>query len=117
MRSKLPTVTVSIGALIAVACGSSSSTTPRETSEISYEAGGVGEALITYGNSSTGIRQETAILPWSTYQNAKPTDGITLRVHSNAVGPIQCKIIVNGKTRVNNQAQGTGATISCTTHG
>jgi len=123
MRSKLLTVTLSVTALAALSCGSSGTKkkTPKKktytTSQVSYIAGGIGEALVTYGNSTTGIRQETVVLPWSTFQTAKPTDGITLRVRSNAVGPVQCKIIVNGSDRVINQSQGTNATAACTTHG
>jgi|WetSurMetagenome_2_1015567.scaffolds.fasta_scaffold534599_2 hypothetical protein len=123
MRSKLLTVTLSVAALAAISCGSGGTTkkTPKKktstVSRVSYTAGGVGEALVTYGNSSTGIRQETVVLPWSTFQTAKPTDGITLRVRSNAVGPVQCKITVNGSDRVANQSQGTNATAACTTHG
>jgi hypothetical protein len=124
MRSKLLTVTLSAGALIAVGCGSGtptkttpSKTVPRVTSDIDFEASGTGRALITYGSSSTGIKQETVILPWSTFQVAKPTDGITLRVSSETTGPVQCEISVNGKVRVANQAQGNSAIAACTTHG
>jgi hypothetical protein len=123
MRSKLLTVTLSVATLAAISCGSSGTKkkTPKKKtstiSQVSYMAGGIGEALVTYGNSSTGIKQETVVLPWSTFQTAKPTDGVTLRVRSNAVGPVQCKIIVNGSDRVANQSQGPNATAACTTHG
>jgi hypothetical protein len=126
MRSKLLIVTLSAGALIVVGCGSDtptkttpSKTVPRVTSDsdVDFEASGTGRALITYGSSSTGIKQETVILPWSTFQVAKPTDGITLRVNSETTGPVQCEITVNGEVRVTNQAQGTSAIAACTTHG
>lgn len=123
MRSKLLTVTLSVAALVTISCGSSGtkSKTPKKKtstiSQVSYVATGIGEALVTYGNSSTGISQETVTLPWSKFQTAKPTDGITLRVHTNTVGPVQCKIIVNGSIRVANQAQGQDSVAACTTHG
>jgi Flp pilus assembly protein TadG len=122
MRSRLLTVTLSVAALVTISCGSSGTKkTPKKKtstiSQVSYVATGVGGALVTYGNSSTGISQETVTLPWSTFQTAKPTDGVTLRVHTNTVGPVQCKLIVNGSVRVANQAQGQDSVASCTTHG
>lgn len=108
---------MSVGVLVVTACGSNTSTTSRTTSGIVYGAEGTGEALITYGNTSTGIKQENAVLPWSTYQTARPTDGVTLRVHSKVDGSVRCKITVNGASRVVNQAQGKNVVAACTTHG
>lgn len=123
MRSKLLAVIPSIGALAIGACGTgapktgSSESVVRSTSQITLEANGTGKALITYGSGNTGIKQETVLFPWSTYQTSKPTDGITLRVHLNGTGLAQCKITVNGEVRVSNQARGTSAIATCATHG
>lgn len=115
MRQMLLLATMA-GSLM-VACGTNGHTHRATNSTVFYEASGSGAALVTYGNTSAGIRQESPILPWSTYQTAKNTDGITLRVRASYTGTVQCKITVNGETRVNNQSRGTNPVVACTTHG
>lgn len=106
-----------IAVAVALLCLAACSGKEPATVEVVMDATGTGVALVTYGTSEIGVKQDfSVVLPWSKHLTVKRNNALTLRVRSNNSGLMQCKITINGAVTASNQATGTSAIAACSAH-